>query len=72
MITSFSDKGTSDLFNGVNSRQARKVPNQIYEKALLKLDTLNAARTLDDLKSPPGNKLKILKGNLKVFLQHSD
>jgi proteic killer suppression protein len=33
--------------------------------ALRKLDLLNAAYTLDDLKVPPGNRLEALKGALK-------
>ena len=35
--------------------------------ALRKLDILNAAHKLDDLRSPPGNRLEALKGNLKGF-----
>jgi len=30
---------------------------------MYKLDILNAARSLDDLRSPPGNRLEILKGD---------
>ena len=33
--------------------------------ALRKLDMLNAAHTLDDLKVPPGNRLEALKGPLR-------
>ena len=32
-----------------------------------KLDILNSVEKLDDLKSPPGNRLEALKGNLKGF-----
>jgi proteic killer suppression protein len=67
MIISFSDKATSDLFHGVSSRHVRKLPNKILETAVYKLDVLNAAQTLDDLKSPPGNRLEPLKGDLKGF-----
>lgn len=67
MITSFGDKGTSDLFNGINSRHARKLPSQMRELALYKLDVLNAAQILNDLRSPPGNRLEALKGELKGF-----
>ena len=67
MIASFADKATSDLFNGLSSRKARKLPSQIHEMALYKLDIINAAQTLDDLKSPPGNRLEPLKGDLKGF-----
>lgn len=67
MIISFGDKVTSDLFHGVSSRLVRKLPNQILETALYKLDVLNAAQTLDDLRSPPGNRLEPLKGDIKGF-----
>ena len=67
MITSFGDKGTSDLFHGISSRHARRLPSQIREPALYKLDVLNAAQNLDDLRSPPGNRLEPLKGDLKGF-----
>jgi len=67
MITSFGNKGTSDLFHGIPSRYARKLPGQIHELALYKLDVLNAAQALDDMRSPPGNRLKTLKSELKGF-----
>jgi proteic killer suppression protein len=65
MITSFGDRGTSDLFHGISSRYVRKIPGQIHELALTKLDVLNAAQVLDDLRSPPGNRLEPLRGELK-------
>ena len=67
MITSFGDKVTSDLFHGISSRRARKLPSQIHKLTLYKLDVLNAAQVLDDLRSPPGNRLELLKGELKSF-----
>ena len=67
MIVSFGDRGTSDLFNGISSRKSRKFPGPIHEQALYKLDVLNAAQVLNDLKSPPGNRLEALKGDLKGF-----
>jgi toxin HigB-1 len=67
MIVSFGDRGTSDLFNGISSRKSRRFPSPIHDQALFKLDALNAAQVLDDLKSPPGNRLEALKGDLKGF-----
>jgi len=64
MIISFANKTTSDLFHGISSRWVRKLPNQIHETALYKLDVINAAQNIDDLKSPPGNRLELLKGDL--------
>jgi len=43
------------------------LPPQIKETALYKLDVLNAAQSLEDLKSPPGNRLEALKGDLVGF-----
>ncbi len=67
MIVSFGNKATADLFNGINSRESRKLPYEIIKTALKKLDVLNAADKLDELKVPPGNRLEALKGNLKGF-----
>ena len=32
------------------------------------MDVLNAAYKLDDLRSPPGNRLEVLKGDLEVAI----
>jgi proteic killer suppression protein len=67
MIASFGNRATSDLFHGVSSSRARRIPNQIKALALYKLDVLNASQSLDDLKSPPGNRLEALKGDYVGF-----
>ncbi len=67
MIASFGNRATADLFHGISSSPARHLPNQIKESALYKLDVLNAAQSLEDLKSPPGNRLETLKGNFAGF-----
>ncbi len=67
MIVSFGNRTTSDLFHGVSSRRTRQIPHQIKEVALYKLDLLNAAQSLDDLRSPPGNRLESLRGELSDF-----
>jgi proteic killer suppression protein len=67
LITSFGNQATADLFNGINSRNSRKISSEITQKALNKLDILNAVEKLDELKNPPGNRLEALKGNLKGF-----
>ena len=67
MIISFGDKAASDLFHGISSRKVRKLPNQIHEISLYKLDVINTAQNLDDLKSPSGNELEPLIGDLKGF-----
>jgi proteic killer suppression protein len=61
VIRSFKDRGTEDLYNGVDSKAARKAcPHELVKVARRKLDVVNAAARLEDLKSP-GNKLERLK-----------
>ena len=67
MIISFGNRVTSDLYHGISSSRVRHLPTQIIESALYKLDVLNAAQSLEDLKSPPGNRLEALKGELAGF-----
>ena len=66
MIRSFSDKGTEDIFNGVNSRAARKLcPRSLWKIAFRKLDQIDSVERLNDLRIPPGNRLEALKGERK-------
>lgn len=67
MIITFGDRTTSDLYHGISSARVRRLPSQILESALYKLDILNAAHSLDDLRSPPGNRLEALRGNFAGF-----
>lgn len=67
MIVSFGDKATEDLFHNRNTGRTRRYPPEILQSALQQLDVLNAARELRDLRSPPGNRLERLKGDLKGF-----
>ena len=41
----------------------KKIPAVVQKAALRKLWMLDAAAALQDLRSPPGNKLEFLKGN---------
>lgn len=64
MIASFKDRATEDLFNGVNSKRARQVcPVQLRRIAGRKLDQLDSAERLDELRVPPGNRLEALSGD---------
>jgi proteic killer suppression protein len=64
VIASFADVATEDIFNGRNSREARKIPRELWPIAARKLSALDYARELGDLSSP-GNNLEKLKGGLK-------
>lgn len=66
-IHSFGDSATADLYHGRNTSRARRFPQSIVNIALRKMDVLNAAYKLDDLRSPPGNRLEALKGDLVGF-----
>ena len=58
MIISFYDQETEDLFNGVASKKARRrLPQQLWEAAQRRLDYLNAAASLEDLRAPKSNRL---------------
>jgi proteic killer suppression protein len=64
MIKSFKDKETKALYiNGGH----KKFPQIIWKTSIRKLEMINAAIKKDDLKSPPGNRLEKLKGNLEDY-----
>lgn len=62
MMSSFKDKITERLFHGALTKY-HGIENVVFRK----LDYLNAAKSLDDLKIPPNNRLEKLKGDLKGF-----
>jgi toxin HigB-1 len=64
VIVSFRDKGTEDVFDGRDTRNARKAcPSDLVRVARRKLDLLNQAAALSDLRAPPNNRLEKLKGD---------
>jgi proteic killer suppression protein len=65
MIQTFADRGTEDIWNGNDTRAARRTcPSQLWRVAARKLDMLNAAHNERDLQLPPGNRFERLKGGL--------
>lgn len=65
-IQSFSDKVAEDFFVcGIVSKKARW--SNVRNIARRKLDMLHYAAQLDDLRSPPGNKLEALKRDLRGY-----
>ena len=67
MVESIKGKATQDIYDGVNSKAARKVPSELHERARDLLDAINAIYKVEDLKLPPSNRLHKLKGDLKGF-----
>jgi len=66
VIESFRDQATKSIFNGVNSKAARKsCPQKLWQIATRKLDQLDSVQSLEELKIPPGNRLEALSGNRK-------
>jgi len=70
VIQSFKTTGTEDIFNGENTKAARKIcPNSIWKVAARKLDQVDSVTALSELRIPPNNKLEALSGDRKG--QHS-
>ena len=70
MTRSFADTGSEDVYNGRNTGAARAVcPRQLLSVAARRLDQLDSAEALNDLRLPRGNRLEALLGNRKG--QHS-
>lgn len=62
MIKTFQDKDLEDCFENGN---CRKIKQDLRNRVLRKLDALDVAGCLEDLKSPPGNRLHPLQGERK-------
>lgn len=60
VIDGFKCRETERLWEKFRSR---RLPQSIQQKALDKLQLLDAAVTLSDLRMPPGNRLEALKGD---------
>lgn len=70
MLLSFSDRATEDIYNGDDTKKARRAcPPQLWKGARRKLDMIRRAKVLSDLARPPKNRLEALRGNREG--QHS-
>jgi proteic killer suppression protein len=67
MIRTIADDSTRDIWNGVNSKAARRIPRAIWPIVQRKLDQIDAITRLEDLKVPPGNRLHALSGDLAGY-----
>jgi len=66
MIVGFKNEGTEDVFNGRNTKNARKIcPVSLWQVAFRKLDQLDSVNALEELYIPPGNRLEALIGARK-------
>ena len=65
MIRTLADDTTRDIWNGVNSKAARRIPRELWPNVRRKLDQIDAVTSLDDLRVPPGNRLHPLGGDMR-------
>jgi antitoxin HigA-1 len=65
-IKSFADDTTADIYRGINSKAARRIPQQVWKPAQRKMSTLNAANDTRDL-SLPGLHFEPLKHDRPGF-----
>jgi proteic killer suppression protein len=62
MIVSFACKETEKIWN---VQKSKKFPADIQDRVLKKLNLLDTALSLEDLRKFPGNRLETLSGNRK-------
>ena len=67
MIINFKSKATEDVYDGMSTRHSRSIPVALWSIAQRKLDMINAAVVIDDLRVPPGNRLEALRGSMKGY-----
>lgn len=60
MINSFADRDTRMLFE---EGRSKRLPSDVARRALRKLELVDNAVTILDLRMPPGNRLHALKGD---------
>ena len=66
MIKTFANKETQQLFVRGKSK---RLPSELIKRAIRRLEYINYATSLIDLRVPPSNRLHALKGDRKR--QHS-
>jgi len=64
MIRTLADDTTRDIWNGVNSQAARRIPRALWPIVQRKLDQVDSVTKPEDLKVPPGNRLHALVDDL--------
>jgi proteic killer suppression protein len=66
-IQSFRDNLTEKIFFGVKDKETSKFPPDVLGIVQRKLDMIKAAARIQDLVSPPANRLEKLKGDRQGF-----
>lgn len=65
MIRTLVDDTTRDIWNGLDTKAARRIPRALWPIVRRKLDQIDAVTSVDDLRVPPGNRLHALTGDLR-------
>jgi proteic killer suppression protein len=65
VIVSFRDKRTEDIYHGQRTKAARKISQELRDRIQRKLDLLNAAVSIQDLRVPASNHMERLRGDLE-------
>jgi proteic killer suppression protein len=60
MIKTFADKHTQELYT---TGRSKRIPSDLIKRAVRRLEYIDYANSLDDLKAPPGNRLHALLGD---------
>lgn len=68
MIRSFGDQRTTDLYHGYATREVKRLEAALVKATVRKLDMMVAATAVQDLSSPPGNRLETLHGELEGWM----
>jgi toxin HigB-1 len=67
VIRAFADDTTRDIWNGVNSKAARRIPRALWPIVQRKLDQIDSVTKLENLRVPPGNRLHALVDDLAGY-----
>lgn len=66
-IESFADDTASDIYHGENSKEARRIPRDLWKPAQRKMTIPHNARSTQDLSALPGNRFEPLKHDRPGF-----
>ncbi|NCX94057.1 MAG: hypothetical protein EBX40_05225 [Gammaproteobacteria bacterium] len=67
MIKSFRSKMAEHIFDGIHSKESKKLHSDLHSKAMRLLDQLNAITEVETLQVPPSNNLEKLTGDYKGY-----
>ncbi|MFI4955780.1 MAG: type II toxin-antitoxin system RelE/ParE family toxin [Gammaproteobacteria bacterium] len=67
MIEHFSSKTAQDIYDGIDSKSARRVPLPLHPKICRLFDRLNIIEDIQELRIPPSNRLEKLQGILQGY-----